>query len=137
MVDPATTKILIVEDDLFIRELYERQLGLAGYQVTSAADGPEGLAKVAQFQPNLLLLDIMLPQMNGLDLLKTIKAKEDTKGLPVILLTNLGQDSVIKEGFSLGADGYLIKSAYTPDQIIEEVKKFLSEHGSQPMAAAA
>jgi CheY-like chemotaxis protein len=123
---PSTTKILIVEDDLFIRELYERQLGLAGYQVATAADGPEGLTKITEFQPNLLLLDIMLPQMNGLDLLKTIKANEATKNIPVILLTNLGQDSVIKEGFSLGADGYLIKSAYTPDQIIEEVKKFLA-----------
>ena len=127
MADEANaTKILIVEDDLFIRELYERQLVLAGYQVATAADGPEGLTKINEFQPNLLLLDIMLPQMNGLDLLKTIKANEQTKGIPVILLTNLGQDSVIKEGFSLGADGYLIKSAYTPDQIIEEVKKFLS-----------
>jgi CheY-like chemotaxis protein len=123
---PNAIKILIVEDDLFIRELYERQLSLAGYQVTTAADGPEGLVKITQFQPHLLLLDIMLPQMNGLDLLKTIKAKEETKNIPVILLTNLGQDSVIKEGFSLGADGYLIKSAYTPDQIIDEVKKFLS-----------
>lgn len=127
---PNSTKILIVEDDLFIRELYERQLGIAGYQVATAADGPEGLAKVTQFQPHLLLLDIMLPQMNGLDLLKTLKAKDETKNIPVILLTNLGQDSVIKEGFSLGADGYLIKSAYTPDQIIEEVKKFLSSRAS-------
>lgn len=126
MAEVNAIKILIVEDDLFIRELYERQLSLAGYQVATAADGPEGLAKVAQFQPQLLLLDIMLPQMNGLDLLKTIKAKDDTKNIPVILLTNLGQDSVIKEGFGLGADGYLIKSAYTPDQIIEEVKKFLA-----------
>ena len=122
-----TTKILIVEDDLFIRELYERQLGLAGYQIASAADGPEGLLIINDFHPDLLLLDIMLPKMNGLDLLKTIKGKDDTKDIPVILLTNLGQDSVIKEGFNLGADGYLIKSAYTPDQIIEEVKKFLNQ----------
>ena len=70
MADEANaTKILIVEDDLFIRELYERQLVLAGYQVATAADGPEGLTKINEFQPNLLLLDIMLPQMNGLDLL--------------------------------------------------------------------
>ena len=121
-------KILIVEDDLFIRELYERQLALAGYEVSSAADGPEGLLKVNEVHPDLLLLDIMLPKMNGLDLLKTIKAKDDTKMIPVILLTNLGQDSVIKEGFNLGADGYLNKSAYTPDQIIEEIKKFLDQN---------
>ena len=122
----APIRILIVEDDLFIRELYERQLGLAGFSITTAADGPEGLLKVTAEKPDLLLLDIMLPKMNGLDLLKTIKGKDETKNIPVILLTNLGQDSVIKEGFNLGADGYLIKSAYTPDQIIEEVKKFLA-----------
>ena len=119
-------KILIVEDDLFIRELYERQLSLEGYEVTTAEDGEIGLNRITESIPDLLLLDIMLPKVSGLDLLRTIKAKEETKNIPVILLTNLGQDSVIKEGFNLGADGYLIKSAYTPDQIIEEVKKFLS-----------
>jgi CheY-like chemotaxis protein len=124
MADP--TNILLVEDDLFIRELYERQLTMAGYKVETAADGPEGLLKINAHKPDLLLLDIMLPKMNGLDLLKSIKTNETTKDVPVILLTNLGQDSVIKEGFNLGAEGYLIKSAYTPDQIIDEVKKFLA-----------
>src|SRR5690606_35071538 len=134
MTDSSQIKILIVEDDLFIRELYERQLSLAGYDVASAADGPEGLTKINQKVPNLLLLDIMLPKMNGLDLLKAIKAQDQTKNVPVILLTNLGQDSVIKEGFNLGADGYLIKSAYTPDQIIEEIKKFLTQTSKTPSA---
>jgi|SRR5690606_11745322 len=119
-------KILIVEDDLFIRELYERQLSLEGYDVSTAEDGELGLAALSQSVPDLLLLDIMLPKVSGLDVLRTMKAKEETKNVPVILLTNLGQDSVIKEGFNLGADGYLIKSAYTPDQIIDEVKKFLA-----------
>ena len=119
-------KILIVEDDLFIRELYERQLSLEGFEVVTAEDGEVGLSRINAAIPDLLLLDIMLPKVSGLDLLRTIKAKDETKDIPVILLTNLGQDSVIKEGFNLGADGYLIKSAYTPDQIIEEVKKFLS-----------
>ena len=122
----GNVKILIVEDDLFIRELYDRQLSLEGYQVTTAEDGEIGLAKITESIPDLLLLDIMLPKVSGLDLLRTIKAKDETKNIPVILLTNLGQDPVIKEGFNLGADGYLIKSAYTPDQIIEEVKKFLA-----------
>jgi two-component system, OmpR family, phosphate regulon response regulator PhoB len=123
--DNGNVKILIVEDDLFIRELYERQLSLEGFQVQTAEDGEIGLARISESVPDLLLLDIMLPKVSGLDLLRTIKAKEETKSIPVILLTNLGQDSVIKEGFNLGADGYLIKSAYTPDQIITEVKKFL------------
>jgi len=120
-------KILIVEDDFFIRELYQRQLLKEGYLVEAAVDGAEGLVKANDFRPHLILLDIMLPKLNGLDLLRTIKTKPETKDIPVILLTNLGQESVIKEGFTLGAEGYLIKSAYTPSQIIEEVKNFLAK----------
>ncbi len=120
-------KILLVEDDFFIRELYQRQLLKEGYLVEAAVDGAEGLVKANDFRPHLILLDIMLPKLNGLDLLRTIKTKPETKDIPVILLTNLGQESVIKEGFTLGAEGYLIKSAYTPSQIIEEVKNFLAK----------
>ena len=123
-------KILIIEDDYFIRELYERQLKKREYDVVSAADGAEGLVKAAEESPNLILLDIMLPKLNGLDLLGTLKAKPETKDIPVVLLTNLGQESVIKEGFKLGAKGYLIKSAYTPEQIISEVESFLSEESN-------
>lgn len=118
-------KILIIEDDFFIRELYERQFEKEGFAIEGAPDGPEGLLKASQTKPDLILLDIMLPKLNGLDLLRTLKSKPETKDIPVILLTNLGQESVIKEGFQLGAEGYLIKSAYTPSQIIEEVKEFM------------
>lgn len=123
-------KILIIEDDFFIRELYERQFTKEGFQVISSEDGPTGLVLANQENPALILLDIMLPKLNGLDLLRTLKTKEETKEIPVILLTNLGQESVIKEGFELGAESYLIKSAYTPSQIIDEVKNFLNEYQS-------
>ena len=120
-------KILIIEDDYFIRELYERQLKKRGYEVETAGDGAEGLVKASDTNPSLILLDIMLPKLNGLDLLGTLKSKPETKEIPVVLLTNLGQESVIKEGFKLGAKGYLIKSAYTPEQIMTEVEAFLNE----------
>jgi DNA-binding response OmpR family regulator len=120
-------KILIIEDDFFVRDLYNRELTREGFAVSSAEDGPTGLLKVVEEKPDLVLLDIMLPKMSGLDVLKTLKEKEETKNIPVVLLTNLGQDSVIREGFTLGAVGYLIKAAYTPTQIVEEVKKFLRE----------
>lgn len=120
-------KILIIEDDFFIRELYERQLTKRGYIISTASDGPEGLVQVTQINPDLILLDIMLPKMNGMDLLGTLKSKPETKQIPVVLLTNLGQESVIKEGFKLGAEGYLIKSAYTPEQIIDEIEGFLTK----------
>ncbi len=120
-------KILIIEDDFFIRELYERQFVKEGYEIVTAEDGPDGLLKASQVKPDLILLDIMLPKLNGLDLLKTLKGQEETQNIPVILLTNLGQESVIKEGFENGAESYLIKSAYTPSQIIQEVKNFLAQ----------
>ncbi len=125
--DSKKEKILIIEDDFFIRELYNRQFVKDGYTVVTAEDGPDGLIKASQENPDLILLDIMLPKLNGLDLLRTLKSKPETKPIPVILLTNLGQESVIKEGFEYGAESYLIKSAYTPSQIIEEIKNFLAQ----------
>ncbi len=120
-------KILIIEDDFFVRDLYDRELTRDGFKISTAEDGAEGLLKTVKEKPDLILLDIMLPKMSGLDVLKKVKEKEEVKEIPVVLLTNLGQDNVIREGFSLGAVGYLIKAAYTPSQIIEEVKKFLEE----------
>lgn len=120
-------RILIIEDDFFIRELYLRQLQKEGFEVEGAEDGPSGLAKANQEGWDLILLDIMLPKLNGMDLLRTLKSKPETKDIPVILLTNVGQDTVIKQGFDLGAEGYLIKSAYTPQQVVQEVVKALEK----------
>lgn len=120
-------RILIVEDDIFIKELYERQLKKAGFEVDSAEDGSEGLQKASANDWDLILLDIMLPEINGLDVLRTLMSKPETKNFPVILLTNLGQDSLIKEAFDIGAQAYLIKSAYTPQQIVEEVREFFKK----------
>ena len=120
-------RVLIVEDDFFIRDLYTRELNREDFEVLTAEDGAEGLLKATEEKPDLILLDIMLPKMSGLNVLKKIKEKEEVKDIPVVLLTNLGQDNIIREGFTLGAVGYLIKAAYTPTQITEEVKKFLRE----------
>ncbi len=128
--NPEKKKILIIEDDFFVRDLYDRELSREGFEIETTVDGPGGLLKAVEGKYDLILLDIMLPKMSGLDVLKTLKEKDETKDIPVVLLTNLGQDSVIREGFSLGAAGYLIKAAYTPTQIIEEVKKFLKESGN-------
>jgi two-component system response regulator ResD len=118
-------KILIIEDDQDVRELYSEVLRDEGFAVDEAVDGQSGLAKVLEGQYDLLLLDIMLPKFDGLEVLKTIKQKAEVKGIPVVLLTNLGREAIIKEGFQLGANGYLIKSEHTPEQIVGEVKKFL------------
>jgi DNA-binding response OmpR family regulator len=129
--DQANQKrIILIEDEDFIRDLYVRQLNLAGLKTDGFGSGNEGLQAIQKEHYDILLLDIMLPDINGLEILKQVKQTEATKSLPVILLTNLGQDTIIKEGFELGAEGYLVKAAYTPDQIVQEVKNVLQKHSA-------
>lgn len=128
--NPQGKKILLVEDEDFIRDLYTRQLTQAGFLVKGAADGPSGLTALKQEVFDLLLLDIMLPGMNGLQVLREFKTQNPNSPMITILLTNLGQEAVIKEGFELGAQAYLIKASYTPDQVVNEVKNALT--GGQP-----
>lgn len=123
--DPNSKKILLVEDEDFIRDLYVRQLTKEGFTVKSAVDGQSGLALLKAEGFDLLLLDIMLPGMNGLQLLREFKTQNPNSHMITILLTNLGQEAVIKEGFELGAQAYLIKASYTPDQVVSEVKNAL------------
>ena len=130
--DPQTKKILLVEDEDFIRELYVRQLTKAGFTVKNAVDGVTGLNMLKTEPFDLLLLDIMLPGMNGLQLLREFKTQNPNSKMITILLTNLGQEAVIKEGFELGAQAYLIKASYTPDQVVNEVKNALQNPQSSP-----
>src|SRR3989344_1568052 len=120
-------KILLIEDEDFIRDLYKRQFEKAGFVVEGFAKGKEGLDASTKNQYDLLLLDIMLPDINGIEILKQIKQNSFSKNLPVVMLTNLGQDSVIKEGFTLGAEGYLIKASFTPDQVVQEATNILTQ----------
>lgn len=126
MAENTKAKVLIVEDETFLRELYVELLVGEGYNVESAVDGEEGIEKAEKIKFDLTLLDIMLPKKDGLTVMGDLAAagKLDQLG-KVVMLTNLGQDAVIKKGFDLGAVGYLIKSAYTPDQILNEVANFL------------
>lgn len=127
MADTAK-KILLVEDEFFIRDLYERYLTKNGYEVISAIDGEDGLNKAMDNKVDLILLDIMMPKLTGLEVLKKIKSEENvSKDTPIYLLTNLGQESIIKEAFKLGAEGYLLKAKMLPKQIVEEIKKILGQ----------
>lgn len=119
-------KILLIEDDDLIRPLYADELRAAGFQVADFATGNSGLEALKQQKFDLVLLDILLPDTNGLEILRQIREDSKLQSIPVVLLTNLGQDSVIKEGFKLGAVGYLVKLAYTPDQIVHKVKNILA-----------
>ncbi len=135
--NPSEKKILLVEDEDFIRDLYVRELTKAGYQVKSSPDGTSGLNTLMSENFDLLLLDIMLPGLNGLQVLREFRTKNPGSKTIVILLTNLGQEAVIKEGFELGAQAYLIKGSYTPDQVVNEVTNALTGQaasGSTPVA---
>lgn len=117
--------ILLVEDESDIRKIYAEVLTEAGYTVKEAADGTQGI-QMARNEPwDLMLLDIMLPGQDGIHVLKDLKQVEDLVEKPVLLLTNLENETIIAECFDMGADGYVIKSEITPDYIVTEVKKYI------------
>ncbi|OGE25043.1 hypothetical protein A3C26_04400 [Candidatus Daviesbacteria bacterium RIFCSPHIGHO2_02_FULL_39_12] len=121
-------KILIVEDDQFLREFYQELLTDEGYVVDAASEGETALRKILSNEYKLILLDIMLPKKDGLQILRDLKVTPPkSSGVSIVVLTNLGQDAVIKECFDLGAQGYLIKSALNPDQVLTEIKSYLQK----------
>lgn len=121
-------KILIIEDDQFLREFYQELLQGEGYLIDVAIDGDTGLQKMQQGGYDLVLLDIMLPKKDGLQILRDLKVSPSKQANgPVVCLTNLGQDTIIKQSFELGAAGYLIKSALDPDDVLQEIKNFLQK----------
>lgn len=117
-------KILLIEDEFYIRDLYRMILEKASFEVFLAQDGEEGY-KLAQNLPDLILLDIMLPKMNGIILLKKFKEEERTKNIPVVILTNLGQEEVIKAAFDSGASGYFLKARLNPDELVKKISIFI------------
>src|SRR3990167_3844125 len=119
--DKTAKKILIIEDDQFLRDFYQELLIAEGYQVEVAPDGEIALAKLSQGGWDLVLLDIMLPKKDGLQILQDIKDRPPACAVgPIVVLTNLGHDTVINKAFVLGAGGYLIKSALNPDEVLKE-----------------
>jgi len=117
-------KILLIEDEFYILDLYRIILEKAGFEVLLAEDGEKGY-NLAQNLPNLILLDIMLPKMNGIILLKKLKEEDLTKNIPVVLLSNLGQEEVIKTAFDSGASGYFLKVRLSPDELVKKVNIFI------------
>ena len=126
--DNSTKRILIVEDDQFLREFYQELLQGEKFQVEIAEDGEVGLGKAKQGGFSLILLDIMMPKKDGLQVLRELKlAPPAVSNGPIVVLTNLGQDVVIKQCFEMGASGFLIKSAMNPDQVLTEVHAYLQK----------
>lgn len=118
-------RLLIVDDDLYIRELYEEVLKGEGFEVDSAVDGEDGLFKLKKGGYDVVLLDVMMPKIDGLGVLDGLQmAKPEKPNGTILLLTNLGHDPVIQEALKKGATSYLIKADLTPDQLVQHIKQY-------------
>lgn len=123
-----TTMLFMAEDDPLMSRMYERAFKAAGYGLELAFDGEEALAKLKKMDPGptLIILDIMMPKMNGFDVLRQLKQDEKLKKAPVIMLTNLAGESDAEKALSLGAVLYLVKSQYSPKEIVDKVKEIIA-----------
>lgn len=121
--------VLIVEDDSFLRDICTKKLIKEGFRVIAAIDGEQALKDIEKNKIDIILLDIILPAIDGFEVLKKIRSHKKTniKNVPVIMLSNLGQDDDISKAMDLGANGYLIKAHFTTDEIVEKIKKELTK----------
>src|SRR3972149_1993116 len=119
-------RILIIEDDPLMSRMYQKMLTFEGYEADLADNGADGLEKVRSQKPNLILLDIMMPKMNGMEVLGKLKSDPETKALPVVILTNLAGEKDAETAMSKGAVKYIVKSEYEPKQVANMVKEVLA-----------
>ena len=118
-------KILIIEDDKFVRELIAQKLTEEGYEALMTVDGEEGMVQIKEKKPDLVLLDLILPGIDGFEVLSKAKTDPELTKIPVIILSNLGQKEDIERGLKLGARDYLVKANFTLSEIIKKIKKIL------------
>lgn len=122
----AAAKILIIEDDRYISKMYQLKLSLDGFDVQVADNGRVGIDKVKEFRPDIVLTDILMPELDGFEVIKMIKAEEELKSIPILIMSNLGQEDHIQKGLELGALGYIVKSQYTPSRVVDKIKEILA-----------
>lgn len=116
-------KILLVEDDPFLIDIYTTKLKEAGFNVFVESDGKKVLNMVVSTKPDMILLDIVLPHIDGWDILRQIKENKKMNNIKVIILSNLNQRGEVEKGINLGAEKYLVKAHYTPSKVVEEIKE--------------
>lgn len=131
------SKILLIEDDSLLSRMYEKSFKLEGIEVNTAEDGEEGYNKVLELMPDVVLLDIMMPVKNGLEVLDCIKNNESTKDIPVIILTNLAGHRDAELALSKGAVKYIIKSEHTPGEVVKMIKEILSGYTRDAIPSAS
>lgn len=118
-------KVLLIEDDEMLHGMYTQKFKNEGFEVVSAYDGAEGVQLSGEVQPDIILLDVIMPKMDGFVALKKIRSADATKDTPVILLTNLGQEEDVRKGKELGANDYFIKANHTPQEVVDKVRQFV------------
>lgn len=122
-------KILLIEDEEMLANMYEVKFKNEGFDLVKALDGAQGLEIAKTIKPDFILLDIIMPKVDGFSVLKSLKEEESTKDIPVMMLTNLGQDEDIERGKQMGSVGYLVKANITPAEVVESVKAELQKLG--------
>jgi DNA-binding response OmpR family regulator len=120
-------KVLIIEDDSFISDMYRLKLEAEGFVVAVAEDGEKGLEQLGKEKPDLVLLDVVMPKMDGFAVLQSVKGNPQLQDVPVVLLTNLGQKDSVEKGLKLGALDYIIKAHFTPSEVVEKVREILNK----------
>lgn len=120
------TKVVIVEDEKMLADMYTTKFAMEGFDADKANDGQAGFDLVKQVKPNIVLLDIIMPKIDGFAVLKMLKDDPELKAIPVILLSNLGQDEDVKKGKELGAADYFVKANHTPAEVVQKVKQVLN-----------
>jgi DNA-binding response OmpR family regulator len=118
-------KILIIEDDSFLQGLASRKLGSEGYDVAIALDGEQAMKSLAESKPDLILLDLLLPGIDGYEVLKRVRADKDMGKIPVIVFSNLSEEKDIKKATDLGINAFLIKANFTLDELSAKIKEVL------------
>jgi DNA-binding response OmpR family regulator len=126
MAKTAKQTVLLVEDDTFLAGIYANKFEKEGFGVLVGSDGEAGLTLAQKEAPDIILLDILLPKLDGFEVLEKLKADPKTKKIPVVLLTNLGQKEDVDKGLKLGAADYLIKAHFMPQETVEKVRKVLA-----------
>ncbi len=122
---PDKIKVLVVEDEAFLSSLIKEALTRAGFSVDLAIDGDTAFNLLSRTKPDIILLDLILPGISGFDILKKLKEDEQTKAIPVIIISNLGSTDEIQKGLDAGADAYLIKAQVLPVDIINKIREIL------------
>ena len=130
----AKGRILVVDDEIYIVHILDFSLGMEGYEVLTALDGEQALEKARQEHPDLIVLDIMMPKLDGYETCKMLKSDENTRNIPVILLSAKGRNVDQKVGFEVGADDYITKP-FSPRKLVERINALLGQTNSNRMQA--